>query len=90
MKTKILATVLAGVLAASCAPATIASPSETPTIVLTFTSAPPTETQTPLASAKVASNRNGVGYEKGWIHINGWSEAVFDYMREIEQELLSS
>jgi hypothetical protein len=36
----------------------------------------------------VASNKNGVGYEKGWTHINGWSEAVFDYMREIERALL--
>ena len=33
----------------------------------------------------VASNQNGVGYEKGWTHINGWSEAVFDYMREFEK-----
>lgn len=31
----------------------------------------------------VASNQNGVGYGK-WIHIDGWSEAVLDFIREFE------
>ena len=31
----------------------------------------------------VASNRNGVGYGK-WTHIDGWSEAVVDYIVELE------
>lgn len=32
----------------------------------------------------VASNRNGVGYGV-WHHIDGWSEAVIDYIEEIER-----
>jgi Mg-chelatase subunit ChlD len=32
----------------------------------------------------VASNRNGVGYGR-WIHIDGWSEAVVDYIAELER-----
>ena len=31
----------------------------------------------------VASNRNGVGYGE-WTHIDGWSEAVVDYIAEVE------
>lgn len=31
----------------------------------------------------VASNRNGVGYGP-WVHIDGWSEAVIDYIAELE------
>ena len=31
----------------------------------------------------VASAKNGVGYEK-WTHIDGWSEAVIEYIRELE------
>jgi 60 kDa SS-A/Ro ribonucleoprotein len=31
----------------------------------------------------VASNQNGVGYGK-WIHIDGWSEAIIDYILEYE------
>jgi hypothetical protein len=31
----------------------------------------------------VASNRNGVGYGQ-WTHIDGWSEAVVDYIVELE------
>jgi hypothetical protein len=31
----------------------------------------------------VASNRNGVGYGE-WTHIDGWSEAVVDYIAELE------
>jgi hypothetical protein len=32
----------------------------------------------------VASARNGVGYG-AWMHIDGWSEAVIEYIRELEQ-----
>ena len=32
----------------------------------------------------VASAKNGIGYGK-WIHIDGWSESVFDYIREYEK-----
>jgi len=31
----------------------------------------------------VASARNGVGYGE-WTHIDGWSEAVIDYIAELE------
>lgn len=45
----------------------------------------------PLSGSKgyvinVASARNGVGYGR-WTHIDGFSEAVFDYLLEIEGEL---
>jgi hypothetical protein len=33
----------------------------------------------------VASNRNGVGYG-AWTHIDGWSEAVVDYIAELESD----
>jgi hypothetical protein len=32
----------------------------------------------------VAPNKNGLGYHDGWMHIDGWSERVIDYIREIE------
>ena len=32
----------------------------------------------------VASSKNGVGYG-AWTHIDGWSESVIDYIRELEQ-----
>ena len=32
----------------------------------------------------VASYKNGVGYGK-WTHIDGWSEAVIEYIRVLEQ-----
>lgn len=32
----------------------------------------------------VASNKNGVGYGK-WLHVDGWSEAVIDYIQESER-----
>ena len=32
----------------------------------------------------VASNQNGVGYDQ-WVHIDGWSEAIIDYIREYEK-----
>jgi len=32
----------------------------------------------------VASYKNGVGYRK-WMHIDGWSEAVIEYIRALEQ-----
>ena len=31
----------------------------------------------------VASYKNGVGYGE-WMHIDGWSEAVIEYIRELE------
>jgi hypothetical protein len=34
----------------------------------------------------VASNRNGVGYRE-WTHIDGWSEAVVEYIAELESEV---
>lgn len=45
----------------------------------------------PRAGAKgyminVASNRNGVGYGNGWNHIDGWSEAILDYIKAFEEE----
>lgn len=33
----------------------------------------------------VASNKNGIGYGQ-WNHIDGWSEAVIDYVQEYEKE----
>ncbi len=33
----------------------------------------------------VASYQNGVGYRQ-WTHIDGWSEAIIDYVREVERE----
>lgn len=33
----------------------------------------------------VAAYQNGIGYGNGWHHINGWSEAVIDYIREYER-----
>lgn len=36
----------------------------------------------------VAPYRNGVGYGE-WNHIDGWSEAVIDFIREFEKEKLS-
>jgi hypothetical protein len=37
----------------------------------------------------VASAKNGVGYGAGagynWVHIDGWSEAVIEYIRELER-----
>jgi hypothetical protein len=43
----------------------------------------------PNAKAKgylinVAANKNGIGYGS-WTHIDGWSEAVFDYIGENEK-----
>ena len=35
----------------------------------------------------VASNKNGVGYGS-YHHIDGWSEAVIDYIREFDRELV--
>jgi hypothetical protein len=34
-------------------------------------------------SINVASNRNGVGYSS-WMHIDGWSEAVVEFIAELE------
>lgn len=33
----------------------------------------------------VAANAHGVGYDRGWTHVHGWSERVFDYMQESER-----
>ena len=33
----------------------------------------------------VASYKNGVGYG-AWTHIDGFSEAVFDYIKEVETQ----
>jgi 60 kDa SS-A/Ro ribonucleoprotein len=33
----------------------------------------------------IASDKNGVGYGK-WNHIDGWSEAIIDFIRELEKE----
>jgi len=32
----------------------------------------------------VGSYKNGVGYGK-WVHIDGWSEAVVEYIRSLEE-----
>jgi hypothetical protein len=37
----------------------------------------------------VASYKNGVGYGK-WMHIDGWSEAVIEYIRALEQTAWSN
>jgi len=40
----------------------------------------------PLAyMVNVASYQNGVGYQHGWQHIDGFSEAIVDYIRESEK-----
>lgn len=44
--------------------------------------------QSPLGRGymiNVAAYRNGVGYG-AWMHIDGWSEAVIDYIRELEAD----
>jgi hypothetical protein len=35
-----------------------------------------------LIIVNVASHQNGVGYEKGVIHVNGWSDSVISWLRE--------
>jgi 60 kDa SS-A/Ro ribonucleoprotein len=45
----------------------------------------PANPKAPLSYCiNVASARNGIGYGK-WTHIDGWSEAVVDYIRALEQ-----
>jgi hypothetical protein len=34
----------------------------------------------------VAPYRHGISYSEGWTHIDGWSERVVDYIREVEAE----
>lgn len=34
----------------------------------------------------VSVEKNGIGYKPQWIHIDGWSEAVIDYVREYERQ----
>jgi hypothetical protein len=36
-----------------------------------------------VGKVNVSTNKNGVGYG-AWNHIDGWSEAVVDYIREVE------
>lgn len=36
----------------------------------------------------VASNKNGVGYGP-WLHIDGWSESIINYIRDIERSKLN-
>ena len=36
----------------------------------------------------VASYKNGVGYGK-WTHIDGWSDSVIEYVRELERAELN-
>ena len=36
----------------------------------------------------VASNRNGVGYGS-WVHIDGWSDKVLDYIAKLEAARLN-
>jgi 60 kDa SS-A/Ro ribonucleoprotein len=38
------------------------------------------KTGTKAYMINVASEKNGVGYRNGWLHIDGWSEAVIDYI----------
>jgi 60 kDa SS-A/Ro ribonucleoprotein len=33
----------------------------------------------------VASTKNGVGYQGNWTHIDGFSESIVDYIREVEE-----
>lgn len=35
----------------------------------------------------VAPYKNGVSYGNGWVHIDGWSERVIDYIQEFERVL---
>jgi hypothetical protein len=35
----------------------------------------------------VASNKNGVGYGQ-WVHVDGWSDKILDYVVKYEQEIL--
>lgn len=35
----------------------------------------------------IVTYKNGIGYNSGWTHINGWSERVIDYIYEYEQNL---
>lgn len=37
----------------------------------------------------IASNQNGIGYGK-WVHVDGWSEAVIDYIMEYENQIIYS
>jgi hypothetical protein len=32
----------------------------------------------------VGSNKNGVGYRSGWVHVGGWSEAIVNYITQYE------
>lgn len=34
----------------------------------------------------VSGNQNGIGYGGGWLHIDGWSEAIIDYIQAYEAD----
>lgn len=38
----------------------------------------------------VAPHQKGVGYGGGWTHIDGWSEAVIEYIQQLESALVQS
>lgn len=38
------------------------------------------KTGTKTYMLNVASEKNGVGYKNGWLHVDGWSEACIDYI----------
>src|SRR5271157_2413081 len=38
------------------------------------------KTRTKAYMINVASEKNGVGYRNGWLHVDGWSEACIDYI----------
>ena len=40
-----------------------------------------------LVIINVALYQNGVGYEKGVVHINGLSDSVVDYLRELLKKM---
>ena len=50
-------------------------------------STPPPPSRSQLAYLiNIANNRHGVGY-KQWLHIDGWSEAIVDYIQRYESQL---
>jgi 60 kDa SS-A/Ro ribonucleoprotein len=47
---------------------------------------PFSKTGTKAYMVNVATDRHGVGYGSGWSHVDGWSEAIVDYILAEEQE----
>ncbi|MFK5165250.1 hypothetical protein, partial [Propionibacterium freudenreichii] len=35
----------------------------------------------------VSSNKNGVGYNGNWVHIDGFSDKIIDYIEEYEKSI---